>query len=496
MDYDRAVARAVENDVIGALRHAGVTDVDGSARRCAEYSTDASLYRVLPSVVVFPRHVDDIQAVAEVSRALHVPLTPRGAGTSIAGNAVGTGIVLDFSRHLNRIHDIDAASATAIVQPGVILDDLQRAAAPSGLRFGPDPSTHSRCTVGGMIGNNACGSRALGYGRTVDNVVALDILTGTGELLRLDATADPATSLTLSALRALVSQRLALIRTEFGRFNRQVSGYSLEHLLPESGFDVAKAFVGTEGSWGLIREATLRLVRAPTATALAVLGYPDMVAAAEVVPAILSYRPVALEGLDARIVNVVRQRKGAAAVPALPDGQGWLFVEIGGDEPAEVYSRAKDVIAAADANDGWIVTEAKAASALWEIREDGAGLAARATDPPGQSGWEDAAVPPESSRLPARLRGAHGRQRVNRRALWTFRRRLRAYPHRLSAASPRGSPNLPRISHRGSPTRRQLRRIDVWRARRRASARRVTAPDVFERSNRYLRCGQTSLRPE
>ena len=185
------------------------SSVDASARRSdrcgwigtprAEYSTDASLYRVLPSVVVFPRHVDEIEAIAEVSRVLQVPLTPRGAGTSIAGNAVGTGIVLDFSRHLNRIRDIDAASATAVVQPGVILDDLQRAAAPNGLRFGPDPSTHSRCTVGGMIGNNACGSRALGYGRTVDNVVALDILTGTGELLRADPTADPTTSPTLSA---------------------------------------------------------------------------------------------------------------------------------------------------------------------------------------------------------------------------------------------------------------------------------------------------------
>jgi FAD/FMN-containing dehydrogenase/Fe-S oxidoreductase len=398
VDYDRAVTRTVANDVandiVDALRHAGVTDVDGSARRCAEYSTDASLYRVLPAVVVFPRHVDEIEVVAEVSRALNVPLTPRGAGTSIAGNAVGTGIVMDFSRYLNRIHDIDATSATAVVQPGVILDDLQRAVAPSGLRFGPDPSTHSRCTVGGMIGNNACGSRALGYGRTADNVVALDVLTGTGELLRVDATADPAASPTLSALRVLVSQRLALIRTEFGRFNRQVSGYSLEHLLPESGFDVAKAFVGTEGTWGLIREATLRLVRAPTVTALVVLGYPDMVTAADAVLAILSHRPVALEGLDSRIVDVVRQRKGAAAVPALPDGKGWLFVEIGGDDAAEVYSRAKDVIASADAADGWIVTEAKAASALWAIREDGAGLAARATDPPGQSGWEDAAVPP------------------------------------------------------------------------------------------------------
>ena len=172
-------------DVVAALTRAGVTDVDASTRRRAEYAGDASLYRVVPEVVVFPRAPDEVDAIVDVGRSLGVPLTARGAGTSISGNAVGPGIVLDFSRHLNRVVDIDPASATAIVQPGVILDDLQRAAAPHGLRFGPDPSTHSRCTIGGMIGNNACGSRALGYGRTADNVIELELVTGTGELLRV-----------------------------------------------------------------------------------------------------------------------------------------------------------------------------------------------------------------------------------------------------------------------------------------------------------------------
>jgi FAD/FMN-containing dehydrogenase len=235
--------------VLAALARAGATDVDASARRRAEYSTDASLYRVVPQVVVFPRARDEIAAIVDVARGLGVPITARGAGTSIAGNAVGAGMVLDFSRHLNRILDIDPASATAVVEPGVILDDLQRAAAPHRLRFGPDPSTHSRCTIGGMIGNNACGSRALGYGRTADNVVALDVVTGTGD--QFSATAGAAlNSRTLSALHELVQSRLGVIRTELGRFTRQVSGYSLEHLLPEHGFDVAKAFVGTEGTWG------------------------------------------------------------------------------------------------------------------------------------------------------------------------------------------------------------------------------------------------------
>ncbi|MEZ0366144.1 FAD-binding and (Fe-S)-binding domain-containing protein [Mycobacterium sp. pUA109] len=384
---------APTSDVIAALRRAGIAEIDDSVRRRAEYSTDASLYRVLPTVVVFPRHTDEIAAVVEVSRAAGVPLTARGAGTSIAGNAVGTGVVMDFSRHLNRIHRIDPDAATAVVAPGVVLDEVQRAAAPHGLRFGPDPSTHSRCTIGGMIGNNACGSRALGYGRTADNVVALDLITGTGEGLR--TTDDPQRSPTLSALQRVIRSQLAVIRTEFGRFDRQVSGYSLEHLLPESGFDVAKAFVGSEGTWGVLREATLRLVRTPAQRALLVLGYPDMATAADAVPTLLDHRPIACEGLDARIVNVVRGRKGAAALPPLPDGNGWLFVEFGGDEHGDVVARAQAALGVAAAKDGWVVPDATAAAALWRIREDGAGLAARATDPPGLSGWEDAAVPPQ-----------------------------------------------------------------------------------------------------
>jgi FAD/FMN-containing dehydrogenase/Fe-S oxidoreductase len=384
---------APSSDLIAALRRAGIAEVDDSARRRAEYSTDASLYRVLPEVVVFPRHRDEIAALVEVSRSTGVPLTARGAGTSIAGNAVGGGIVVDFSRHLNAIGHIDPDAATAVVQPGVILDDLQRATAGHGLRFGPDPSTHSRCTIGGMIGNNACGSRALGYGRTADNIVALDLVTGTGE--RLCSTDDYRRSPTLSALHRAIRAHLAVIRTEFGRFSRQGSGYSLEHLLPEAGFDVAKGFVGTEGTWGVLTEATLQLVRSPRCAALLVLGYPDMATAADAVPALLAHQPVACEGIDARLVDVVRRRRGAVAVPDLPDGHGWLFAEFGGDEKIEVVARAEAALADAAATDGWVVPDAATAAALWRIREDGAGLGARATDPPGLSGWEDAAVPPE-----------------------------------------------------------------------------------------------------
>ena len=395
MTVSRGVDRTRDGrapSIAAELRRAGIAEVDDSTRRRAEYSTDASLYRVVPEAVVFPRAVDELAAVVDVCRRTGAAVTARGAGTSIAGNAVGPGVVIDCSRHLNRILAIDPDTATAVVQPGVVLDDLQRAAAPHGLRFGPDPSTHSRCTLGGMIGNNACGSRALRYGRTSDNVLGLDTVTGTGERLRLGTGA--ATSPTLDALRGIVDANLGLIRTELGRFSRQVSGYSLEHLLPENRFDVAKAMVGSEGTWALIEQATLRLVPAPARTVLVVLGYPDMATAADAVPALLPLSAVAIEGLDARIVDVVRQRKGV--VPQLPRGAGWLFVELGGEDPAELRSRAAEVVAAGQALDAIVVDDPAHAAALWRIREDGAGLAARIDESrPGLSGWEDAAVPPQ-----------------------------------------------------------------------------------------------------
>ncbi|WP_132877943.1 FAD-binding and (Fe-S)-binding domain-containing protein [Tamaricihabitans halophyticus] len=379
-----------------ALENAGIPEVDVSTRRRAEYSGDASLYRVPPQAVVFPRSEDDVAAALRVCRELGVPLTARGAGTSIAGNAVGPGVVLDFAQHMNRVLGVDPETNTAQVEPGVVLASLQRAAAPHGLRFGPDPSTHNRATLGGMIGNNACGSRALGYGRTADNVVALDVLTGTGERLRIERGMSTDDSPTVAKVRGLVDSSLAMIRTELGRFDRQVSGYSLEHLLPENGFDLPKALVGTEGGCVVLLSATVRLVRAPEKTTLVVLGYPDMAAAADNVPALLRHSPVAVEGLDARITDVVRARRGPSAVPDLPEGQGWLFVELGGTDQAELASIAEAVVRDSGALDSAVVTDPARAAVLWRIREDGAGLSARSpAGEPAHAGWEDAAVPPE-----------------------------------------------------------------------------------------------------
>ncbi|GAA3714933.1 FAD-binding and (Fe-S)-binding domain-containing protein [Streptomyces tremellae] len=385
-----------------ALRRAGLAEVDTSSRRRAEYSSDASNYRVVPTVVAFPRHADEAAAALDVCRRLGVPLTARGAGTSIAGNAVGTGAVLDFSRHLHRVLAVDPDARTAAVEPGAVLDTITAAAAPHGLRFGPDPSTHARATIGGALGNNACGSRALAYGRTADNVVDLDVLTGSG--VRFTARAGlgspgPETGREaelLAGLHALVRDRLALIRTEFGRFRRQVSGYGLEHLLPENGGDVAKFLVGTEGTLGVLLGATVSLVEAPRHTVLAVLGYPGMAEAADAAPALLPHRPVALEGMNARLVDVVRARRGAAAVPdVLPRGDGWLFAETAGDTPAEAEAAARRLTAASGCLDSAVV-QGPAARALWHIREDGAGLGGRTpAGAPAWPGWEDSAVPPE-----------------------------------------------------------------------------------------------------
>ncbi|MCW2772458.1 MAG: linked oxidase domain protein [Nocardioides sp.] len=374
--------------LVAALRSRGVSDVDDSTLTRALYSSDASLYRVVPQVVVRPRHPDELLAVLDASRETGAPVTMRGAGTSIAGNAVGTGIVVDTLKHLNHVVSIDAEARTAVVQPGVVHADLQRAAAPYGLRFGPDPSTHTRCTIGGMIGNNACGSRALGYGRTVDNVVALDVAHGPGAT---DVEAQ---------LAALADQHLGHLRTSFGRFSRQVSGYSLEHLLPERGRSLDRFLVGSEGTLGVVLGATVRLVEDEADRRLVVLGYPSMIEAADAVPALLAAtdgRMIACEGLDARIVDLVRAKGNA--VPELPSGAGWLFVELAGEDAASLLAR---VVAEAGALGHRIVTDDREAAALWRIREDGAGLAARSLSRPAYSGWEDAAVPP--ARLGAWLR--------------------------------------------------------------------------------------------
>ncbi|HMR48309.1 MAG TPA: FAD-binding and (Fe-S)-binding domain-containing protein [Arachnia sp.] len=364
-----------------------MTRYDTSTLTRALYSSDASLYRVVPQAVAHPRTTSELEEIVRQALRERTPITARGAGTSCAGNAVGPGLVIDVARHLTRIHSIDPEARTAVIDPGVVQADLQAAGRPYGLRLGPDPSTSSRCTVGGMIGNNACGPRALGYGRMADNVVELDIITGRGEKLTLGRD-------DLPELRSLVATNLGIIRTEFGTFIRQVSGYSMEHLLPEKGFDTARFFAGTEGTLGVITRATVRLVADAPVSLMVALGYSTMADAGDDIANLLRFRPTACEGLDRRIVDVVTAKLGAGAVPPLPKGDGWMFIELVGDDPDEVRERADALLAEAGAVDGWVVDHAAEAAKLWQIRADGAGLAGVSLAKPAYGGWEDAAVPP------------------------------------------------------------------------------------------------------
>ncbi|MFF7175066.1 FAD-binding and (Fe-S)-binding domain-containing protein [Streptomyces pseudovenezuelae] len=387
-------------DLEADLREAVRGEVGFDVTSRALTTMDASNYRRVPLGVVAPKDADDVAAVLEVCRTHGVPVVPRGGGTSIAGQATGTGVVLDFTRHMNKLLSVDPESRTALVQPGLVLDRLQDAAAPHGLRFGPDPSTHSRCTLGGMIGNNSCGSHSVAWGTTADSVAELAVVTARGQRLRLgqDWAGAPA------GLRELVDGELARLRTGFPELPRRISGYALDALLPEHRADVARSFCGSEGTLGVLTEAVVRLVEAPRARALAVLGYADEGAAAEAAAGLLVHRPLTVEGMAADLVP---------SVAALPRGGAWLFVETGGASESEARARAERIVRAADVLDAHVVTDPAGQRALWRVREDASGTATRMPDgTEAWPGWEDCAVPPR--RLGAYLRdfrgllGAHG----------------------------------------------------------------------------------------
>ncbi|MFJ5519694.1 FAD-binding and (Fe-S)-binding domain-containing protein [Streptomyces griseoluteus] len=382
IDNDGGLAAELRRTVRGEVRF------DTTAR--ALTTMDASNYRRVPLGVVAPRDAEDVAAVLEVCRARGTPVVARGGGTSIAGQATGTGVVLDFTRHMNGLLELDPDGRTARVQPGLVLDRLQAAAAPHGLRFGPDPSTHGRCTLGGMIGNNSCGAHSVAWGTTADSVRELSVLTARGERLRPGRGWSGAPE----GLRTLVEGELARLRTGFPELPRRISGYALDALLPEHGADVARSFCGSEGTLGVLTEAVLDLVEAPAVHALAVLGYADESAAADAAPGLLPHGPLTVEGMAADLIR---------ASIGLPRGGAWLFVETGGASEAEARARAEAVVGAADALDALVVTDPVAQRGLWRLREDASGTATRMPDgTEAWPGWEDCAVPP--ARLGAYLR--------------------------------------------------------------------------------------------
>lgn len=382
----------VEEELRAAVRG----EVDFSVTARALNTMDASNYRRVPLGVLAPRDADDVAAALAVCRDRGVPVVARGAGTSIAGQATGTGLVLDFTRHMNRIVSLDAESRTAVVQPGVICDGLRGAAAPHGLTFGPDPSTHNRCTLGGMIGNNSCGSHSVAWGTTADNVASLSVVSGAGERLALGQGWSGAPE----GLQALVDGELELLRTGYPDLPRRISGYALDAMLPERGVDLARAFCGSEGTLGVLTEAVVRLVESPRARALAVLGYADESAAAEAAAGLLPHGPLTVEGMAA---DLVRGSEG------LPKGGAWLFVETGGASEGEARARAEAITraVAGDTVDSVVVTDPAGQRVLWRVREDASGTATRMPDgSEAWPGWEDCAVPP--ARLGAYLRDFRG----------------------------------------------------------------------------------------
>ena len=392
----------VDDDVLSrALRAAVRGEVRADAGSRALYATDASNYRVPPRVVVLPRCAEDVAAVMGVCREHGVALTARGAGTSIAGNAIGPGVILDFSRHLDAVLELDPLTRLARVQPGVVLDTLQAAAAEHGLRFGPDPSSHSRCTLGGMIGNNACGTHSVAWGTTA---VAVEELV----VLRPDGSRLVAGSGLPAEVAAWERDNRGLIRNALPDWPRRGSGYALQHLLPEHGSQLARALVGTEGTCAVLLEATVRLIAPPPSVALLVLGFADLPAAADAVPGLLTFQPLTAEGMGAALLETLRSR------PELPPGAAWLLVEFGSDDLAGAVTSARTV-AAELGRPHLVVTDPAHRAALWRIREAGAGLATRLADgTQAWPGWEDATVPP--LRLGDYLRGfaellaTHGRR--------------------------------------------------------------------------------------
>jgi FAD/FMN-containing dehydrogenase/Fe-S oxidoreductase len=395
-----------------ALRESvrGEVRFDRSSR--ALYATDGSNYRQVPIGVVLPRDADDVIAAMTLAREFGAPILNRGAGTSLAGQCCNVAVVLDYSRHMNKILAIDAVGRRARVQPGVVCDQLRNAAEKHGLTFGPDPATHDRCTIGGMIGNNSCGVHSVMAGKTDDNIEELEILTYDGVRMTVGATspleldsivrAGGRRGEIYSALKRIADTYGQLVRTRYPNIPRRVSGYNLNYLLPENGFQVARALVGTEGTCLTVLEATCRLVQSPPERVLMLIAYPDIYQCADHVPEVMAHNPIGLEGVDDLLVEYT-QRKGLnpEGLALLPEGGGWLFVEFGGDTRDEAEAKAQKLAdsLARGPNPPNIrrFPDRRLAKKAWEVRESSLGAISHVPgEPLTWEGWEDSAVSPEN----------------------------------------------------------------------------------------------------
>ncbi len=392
------------------LRSALDGEVRFDAGSRALYATDASNYRQVPVGVVIPRHRNDVIRAMEICHRHGVPVLGRGGGTSLAGQCCNVAVIFDLSKYMHRVLDIDVKNRTARVEPGIVLDALQAETRPHGLIFGPDPSTHNRCTLGGMIGNNACGVHSVVAGRTADNVESLEILTYSGEVLHVGPTSDDelASIIREGGARGRIYGRLRVlrdrfadeIRKKFPRIPRRVSGYNLDALLPEQGFHVGRALTGTEGTCVMILSATVRLIPDAKFRVLAVLGFPDINEAADAVPEVLASKPLGLEGLDDVLIHHnVQKGMNAEALKLLPEGRGWLLAEFGGNTVEEAIAEAEKLLAGMKKRERVhtaLCRRPEDQHLIWEVRESGLGATSFVPgQPDAWPGWEDSAVPPE-----------------------------------------------------------------------------------------------------
>ncbi|HVO87002.1 MAG TPA: FAD-linked oxidase C-terminal domain-containing protein [Casimicrobiaceae bacterium] len=403
--------KAPVSDLVERLRESVRGEIGFDAGTRALYATDASNYRQVPIGVVVPRTIDEVVATVAECRRHGLPVLPRGGGTSLAGQCCNVAVVIDCSKYLNRIVELDAVAHRARVEPGVVLDDLRDAAEVHHLTFAPDPSTHTHNTLGGMIGNNSCGVHSVMGGKTVDNVLELDVLTYDALRLTVGPTSDAELQRIVMQggrrgaiyrdLKQLADRYADEIRARYPKIPRRVSGYNLDQLLPENGFDVARALVGSEGTCVSVLGATLRLVASPPARSLLVLGYPDVFAAADDVPTVLKHGPIGLEGIDDRLIDDMKAiGLHPDDVRLLPPGGGWLMAEFGGATREESDARARACMdalrATAQPPSMKLFDDRREERMLWTVRESGLGATAHVPGKPVTwEGWEDAAVAPD-----------------------------------------------------------------------------------------------------
>jgi FAD/FMN-containing dehydrogenase/Fe-S oxidoreductase len=402
--------------------------VDGEVRFDAgslgAYSTDASNFRQVPIGVVVPHHIDAVVDTIAVCHEEGAPVVSRGGGTSLAGQCTNEAVVIDFSKYCHRLLSVDAENRRCVVEPGIVLDDLNRQLAPYGLSYGPQPATHPNCTIGGMIGNNSCGATAQRTGKVVDNVYSLDVLLHDGTRFTarpldddeyaevVTGGGDPRVAEIHRELRRLRDRHGDLIRERYPDIPRRVSGYNLDSLLPEYGFDMAGFLVGSESTLVTVLRAELELVPVLSDRTLVVLGYDDIAAAADAVPAIVEHDPIALEGVDEYLVHD-QQLKGMNpdALQELPTGGGFLMVQFGADSPEDADAQAEAMLEAIGRTDHApnvsFFDDPEKEHALWAVRESGLGATAHVpTHPDTFEGWEDSAVPVD--RLGDYLRDLNG----------------------------------------------------------------------------------------